>query len=111
MTPEERAKRWFEFKNDLPICRHCPDDMCKECDVVQLADVIRQAVEETPAVVLPVAKDSILGTELLRRAKAEAYEDAAKIADLFSEEAYTSDTKIEAQNIAEQIRARAKEMK
>ncbi len=49
--------------------------------VSEIESLLAEALEEVKGVYLPIDKGSILGEELLRRAKAEAYEHAAQIAE------------------------------
>lgn len=73
MTIEERAEK---IVASMGMSQRFTDVLER-----MIAAQIREAVQEARPVFLGIDRKSTLGQELLIRAKAEAYEDAAKIVD------------------------------
>jgi hypothetical protein len=46
LSAQERAEKFFEWRSDLPICKHMEDGICKQCEENYLAAEIQAAVDE-----------------------------------------------------------------
>jgi hypothetical protein len=101
MTPEERAEKIYEsltMDDD-----RSPTNEARALHITQIAAQIREAVEEAI-----VTQTETIQPAVVRQAKAEAYEDAAKIAE--ADESGCFECGEPGKVIAEAIRARAKEI-
>ena len=121
MTPEERAaKVYFDRAPDHhdgePTHSYCPDcNVCKECAEKAIAVEIRAAVEEARKAPNYLPCNHLADgwcwpcvQQLEMEKKAEAYEDAARIVAGTPGNTYTTDC--DHDELAESIRARAKEV-
>lgn len=99
MTPQERAEKIVD--------RHRGQSgWTRESSIADVASEIQAAVDEARA----GHHCSETSLKCVEKARYDAYEEAAKIADKYTIDRYTSDTAVEVENIANEIRSRAKEL-
>lgn len=98
-SPHEMFHEWLKLFG----CDLAPHESHVTRDIEQYA--ADKAAFEVKRYVEMQQNQARLDDVVRQNARTEALEEAAKVADLFAKDSFTSDTEVEAENIAKSIRA------